>query len=85
MKSAPYFEAFSNCNVLRKEKDIPLPQQQTMQRERYSVAAAAVVGMGLSGCLLMVQARRVVMTAQVIVMTVKTMQMTTYEQKDNYR
>jgi hypothetical protein len=36
--------------------------------------------MGLSGSLLIVQARRVVMPAQVIVMTV---QMTTYEQKDN--
>ncbi len=41
------------------------------------------VGMGLSGCLLIVQARRVMMTAQVIVMTVQTVQMTTYEQKDN--
>jgi hypothetical protein len=38
------------------------------------------VGMGLSGSLLIVQARRVVMTAQVIMMTV---QMTTYEKKDN--
>jgi hypothetical protein len=37
--------------------------------------------MGLSGCLLIVQARQVVMTARIFVMTV---QMTTYEQKDNF-